>query len=161
MGKKGASQIVGAAVLIAITVAAVAGVWTIINTYVVDRLDTAEACNQVLDNIELNNDYVCYNYTTNHTLVSINIKDIDIDSILVSLNYENENMVFELTNESTLVAGVSPYMSIETEIRMPSKEGGRTYVIKGDKPKSVSISPMIKGVQCDIADSINSIPSCI
>jgi len=164
MNNRGVSQIVGVAVLIGLTVALVAAVWGILNAFVLDRLDTAEACNQILDKVSFNNEYVCHNVTDggNYTLVSVNIADIDVDEILISVNYENENKVIRLTNQSRAIDGVTYYQSSLTEVSMPSKEGGRTYVVESnEKPESIEVSPKIKGVQCDITDKIESIPNCI
>lgn len=161
-GKKGVSQVVGAAVLIAITVAAVAVIWGVINTFVLDRLETAESCNGILDKISLNNDYTCYNSTSNQTMVSISVKEIDITSLLLALTYHSNNELFELTNESKEIPRVSYYGSTLTEVSMPPKEGGRTYLIDTPtRPRGVQISPKIKTTQCDIVDQIEIIPTCI
>ncbi|NCN51478.1 hypothetical protein GW931_00500 [archaeon] len=162
MEKKGLSQIVGTVVLIMITVALVAGIWGVTNTFVTKRLGDAEACYGIFDKVTLNNEYTCFNVTSNTTLVSINLQDIDLDAIYISVNYETENDVYILTNESQVISGILPYNSGLTEVLMPPKEAGRTYVIeREDRPTKIELAPKSKGKVCDVSDFLDNVPTCL
>lgn len=161
MKKKGLSQIVSTVLLILITVSAVAGVWMVIDSFVNEGLGKAKSCQSVIGQIELNNEYTCYNSTSKQMLVSILRKDFDLDSIFVSVSYGTENVVFELTNNTQTFPDVTFY-SGATEISMPPKEGGRTYIVnRVGMPERVLISPKVDGIMCDISDSLEDIPTCL
>lgn len=159
---KGLSQVVTTVLLILITISAIGIIWVAINSFVGDRLNGAGSCLSVLDQIEFNNDWTCYNASSNETLISINRGDVEITSILVGVYFGESSKVFRITNESLVVANVSNYNSEVPGILLPTKEGGKTYILSNvfETPGEISISAQVGEKQCDISDIIETVYAC-
>ncbi len=163
--KKGFSQVVSTVVLIALTVALVAGVLTITRGYVKGTLNDASACNDILEKVTLNSDYTCFDATTNSTLISISRNEFALDSLLVSVSYENSNKNFYLNNSPGTIDNLTYYNSTgpgSTQVAAPGNESGRTYCLAGTYPAplKIQIAPKRGGRVCDFVDTINDIPTC-
>lgn len=159
--KKGLSQVVGTVVMILITVALIAGVWGFISTFVSDKLESAGACKDVFDKVSFNDIYTCYNTTSNSTLVSIKIAELEIDGILLSIGFGTNNKIFFLENETKTFDNFTMYNG-NTSVYMPRPESTRTYLLNGfAKPERVDVAPKMGKTQCDVVDSIDNIPTCL
>lgn len=162
MNKKGLSQIVGAMILVLITVAGVAIVGTSTRVFVKDKLDNSQSCFELTDQIKVNDDFSCYNVTRNITHVSIIRKDVDLKKIRVTVIMEENSFSFELTNESITIPLVQNYPNNDTGVKIPSKEGSRTYIVEGitSYPEKIVIAPETEETSCGIVDSFENIPVC-
>ena len=84
--KKGVSAVVATVIIVALTVTAGAIIWGIVSNLVGEQLDEGEACFGVFDQVKLNNDYTCYDETTDRLQFSLTVGDIDINGVLVSVS---------------------------------------------------------------------------
>jgi len=160
--KKGLGQVVSTLLMILITIAAVASIYGVINSFVNKQLDDTKSCYNVYDKIEINNQYTCYNETANETYISIEIKDIQIDSLLVSISYEDFANPFELSYKNEILPNVFNYPDKTPTVKLPGTEAGKTYIynITGI-PEKITIAPKINGKLCAAADTVDNVPTCI
>jgi len=161
IGKKGLSQVIGTVLMVLITLALIAGLWGPIQSFMTKNIDKAEACTGNFEKIVLNNEYTCYNSTSNETYVSIGMKDIDIDSLLIAVNYKDDSKLFRVENGSNTIDGVSNYFDRSATIQLPKKNSGKTYVVKGPgRPVIINIAPKIMDEQCDVIDKMEPVGIC-
>ena len=163
--KKGFSQVVSTVVLIALTVAAIATVLVIVRSYVSGGLNSASACNDILDKVKINPDYTCFDPTTSSTLVSISRNQFAMDSLLVSISYTDSGKTFFLKNTAENISGVKYYSetgSPQGAVALPKNESGVTYCFNetNSAPDSIQIAPKRGGTQCSVVDTFNNVPTC-
>lgn len=160
--KKALSEVVSTVLIIGVTVLVGAVVWVVVSGIVGDQLDEGEACFGVLDQVQINRDYTCYNPTTNKMQFSLSVGDLDIDAILVSVSYEGTSKSATLNGTLQTITDVGPYPSGIGQVKMPSKNGGSTYFFNGitSMPVSISMIPVIKGKQCGSTDVLREIIDC-
>jgi len=148
--------------MILLTIAAIGSVWGVINSFVNTKLDDTAACYNVYDKVSLNNQYTCYNITANKTYVSIEVKDIEIDSLIVAVEYNGFASPFKLENIPKDVANVLNYPSLTPSVKMPDINSGKTYVINiTGIPLGVTIAPTVNGKQCGASSTISNVPTCL
>lgn len=170
--KKGLSTVVTTVILIALVVVAVGLIWFTINNLIKDRLDKAESCSDIFDKITLNKVYTCWqndseqNYA-GKTQVSINVEDIEVDQILVSISSAGNSKGFELIDQQSYVflkeAGAS-----SGPISLVNRYQGKTYIVDtshgyfgfDQAPEVVKISPTVGGEQCGIVDTATEVEAC-
>ena len=160
---KGMSTVLATVIIIGITVAAGALVWGIVNNLIGKNLEKSESCFGVLDQVKLNNDYTCYDSTSDKVQFSINVGDIDIDEILVSVTFEGNSQSATLTNSLQDIPNIENYPEgIGGQVKIPGKNSGSTYFFDGitSNPQSVSIIPIVNGNQCGAADTIHNLDKC-
>ncbi len=161
--KKGVSAIIATVILIALAVAAIAIIWVFVKGMVEGELDEAGACFEVYDKVTLNDQFTCYG--EEEILFSISIGDIEVDEILVGISAEGTSKSFRIT-EGAEIDNLKMWPGEETELSLPGKNEGLTYVVDMSgagltgSPSIIQISPVIKGTQCDVSDSIVQIDSC-
>lgn len=164
--KRGVSPIIATVLLVGLAVVLVGVVWAIVNGLVQDQTQQASACFGNFDKVVLNEDYTCYNEGT--LQVSIDVKDIDVESIIVSIETDDETKTFELSNDP-LPAESGVISASEKGVIIPSKNSGRTYLVDssffdpeglGIRAKKIKISPKIKGYQCEVSSTISQIGDC-
>jgi hypothetical protein len=160
--KKALSQVVSAVILILLSIALIAGIWMIVDKTVNDQLEKGESCYEVIDKVEINEEYTCYNSSGQIVQVSINVGEIDLDSILVSISQESSSKVFELTNSSKDIPDVTNYPTNSSGVKMPSRESGKTYYVLNilEDPSKIELSPKMNGNQCAVASSLKEIKRC-
>lgn len=160
--KKGLSQVVGTLLMILLTIAAVASIWAVINSFVGDRLDDTKACYDVYDKVAINTQYTCYNASSNQTYLSIELKDIDIDSLIVAVSYGDSSTPFELKKTDEAIPDVLAYPAGTPSVSLPNKNAGKTYIInKAGIPQKITIAPKVNTKQCDASSSALTIPTCV
>jgi flagellin-like protein len=161
MNNKGLSGVVATVILIAIVIAAVAIVWGVVTNLVSERLEEAGSCFNIFGKVNLENAYTCWNGDDNEFQFSINIADLEVDSIIVSILGEGQTKSYEITNTAQNIDGLKNYDD-STSIKLPGKNGGLTYIATGitSRPDSIRISPVVGGNQCEVADTIENIDSC-
>jgi len=164
--KKGLSQVVSTVILIALSIALAAGVLTIVRSYVTGSLDSASSCNDILEKIIINPDYTCFDPITNSTLISISRSEFDLDSLLVSVSYEDSSTQFNLKGSPQNISGIKYYVqggSPEGSVALPKKESGKTYCYNATltAPSLIEIAPKRGTNQCQVVDSFKEIPVCL
>ena len=155
---KGVSAIIGAVIMIALVLVLGGIVWGVVSTMVSEQLEEAGTCLEVLDKVEINNQYTCWDSDLSEFRFSINIKDIELQKIVVSISGAGETNSYELSSE------INPDLSIWPsggDAIIPEENSGKTYTANFTiKPDNIIIYPVIKGKQCSSADSLSSIDNC-
>lgn len=166
--KKALSSVVAALLLILLVIVTMVIVWTAIANLVKDKTQKTQTCFDVglSENIVLNEDYTCFNTTTpgnKRVQFSIGIGDVEVESLIVSIAVDGNSQGFTLTNVESAIPGLTNYPDGSTNIVLPGKNSGKTYVADGFTGNDVDwikISPMIDGTQCDVADTIVQVDNC-
>ncbi|MCL5730238.1 MAG: type IV pilin [Candidatus Pacearchaeota archaeon] len=162
--KRGISAIIGTLLLIVLTIALVAVVWTVVNNMVSQKITQSSACFGNFNSITLNNQYSCFNSSANKVQFSLNIGDVAVDGVLVSMTGPAGSESVTITNTPTIIPGLT-YLggSSGQDVQLPGKNAGKTYVYDwtgGGAANSVQIAPIVKGQQCSSSDSISSLDDC-
>ena len=158
--RKGLSAVITTLILIALTISAIAIVWVTVSNLLTGRLNAAESCMNIFDKVELNELYTCYD--SPNFQFSINIGDIEIDEVIVSVSGEAITKSYTLNNTNKNIFGLGPYPSSSGEVKLPGKNSGMTYISTefSSTPDSVKITPVVNGNQCEVSDSVLEIYSC-
>jgi len=162
---KGLSAVITTLILIALVISAIAIVWVTVTNLLTNRLDAAESCMNIFEKVEINELYTCYNSSSNKFQFSINIREINIEEIIVSVSGEGTTKSYTLTNEARTIEHLANYsfgnFGIDL-IKLPGKNSGLTYISDyfSSTPDSVKIAPVINGNQCEVSDSVLEIYSC-
>ena len=163
--KKAMSAVVTTVLMIALVFALVSVVWVVIANLVDEKLDDAQSCFGNFDKITLNGMYTCYNETSGEMKFSIDIKDIEVEKVIVSISTEGTSKSFEIKNTMQSLIGLYNYSGGNQTI-LPEKNAGLTYIVNmseaemSSSPDSIHIAPVINGKQCDVSDSILEISDC-
>jgi len=166
--KKGLSMIVSTLILILLVVVAIVVVWNVVRGIIDESVDETESCYNIFGKISINEKYTCYNVTNNSVQFSINMGDIEIDELLISIGGAGSSQSVQITNVASLIPDLANYLSNgfgTDSIVLPSKNGGSTYVYYKEDfftstPDFIKIAPIIGGNQCGISDSMNNIEVC-
>lgn len=166
MKKKGVSAIVASVVMIALVIAIAGVVWVVISNLVSEQLSDAGTCLDVLGKVKINHEYTCYNSSSQELLISIGISDIEIEKIIVSVSGSGSSKSYEIgkTDEESS-AELRTYTGGDVVV-LPGQNAGLTYRLNTGteglgKPDSFRIFPVLGGKQCDEADSVSGISSCL
>ncbi len=159
MNKKAMSAIIAVMILIVIVLAGTGIIWNIVNKVVDEGLDEAKSCYDLLGKVAVNSKYTCYDINKNEMYVSIEVGDINIDGLLMVIEYETSSVSFELTNEPTDV-GLKDYDG-GSRVKVPGKNAGVTYIATNiiETPLSIKIAPKINGNLCE-GDTFTNIGFC-
>lgn len=173
--KKALSAVVMMVIMIALVVSLMTVIFKIVIPLVKEKTEKTAACGiDILDKLSINSEYVCYDSGGNETIFSINREDIEMDKLLVIIEMETENIMFEIskiptnftTNDYPLFmfnkTNPPTYINKEKFVELPGKDGGETYVATKfpEKPIQIQIAPVISGEQCDIVDTLSYIVDC-
>ena len=162
MKKKAVSTVIASVMAIALVFALVAIVWGVIVPLVKEQLRGAESCSGIFDKVTINNMYTCYNSTSEELQFSINIGDIDVDEVLVSISIQGTTKSYRLTNEEQTIGDLKLYPSGSVSVKLPEKNSGLTYIATGfsSKPDLIKLAPVINGKQCEPTSSLYDIDDC-
>ncbi len=165
--KKGISGVITAVIMIALVITATSIIWTIVNNLVKDKLEEAGSCFDTFEKIEINNRYTCYDTDESETHVSIEVKDISLTAILISISdKEGNSKSFKLSDtaltENYLKDSGGTYGG---QVLMPEKNSGKTYILNTDLlgigyPSLIQVAPISGGKQCEVADTLAQIDDC-
>ena len=166
--KSGLSAVVATLLLILLVITATVIVWNSISNLIRDKTEGAQTCFEVglSEKIRINEDYTCYNTTdalNKKVHFSIGLGEIEIESLLVSISSGGNSKSFTLTNIESSIPGLVNYPDGSTNIKLPPKNGGRTYVAEGFSSNEldwIKIAPTIDGTFCDVADTVTQIDDC-
>ncbi|MBU2612795.1 MAG: hypothetical protein KKB62_03685 [Nanoarchaeota archaeon] len=166
--KKGLSQVVSTVLLILLSVAFVGGIFYTVRTYVETGIESSDSCSNIIEKVNINSEYTCYDSSSNSVVVSIARSEISMDSLLVSIysDEDGNSKIFFLSNEQEEIEGVSNYDSGGAEVSMvslPGNESGKTYCVSGfpSAPTRIEVAPKIGGVQCSVVDTVGEIKGCV
>ena len=181
---KGLSGVITAMIMIGMVMAAAIIIWAVVNN-ILKGSEGAESCIEVFNKVKINGIYTCYDETAENVQFSLSIEGIDIDEILVSISSAGNVQSYTLTNEDQSITNLFPYIIRGTDcnddtscstgetcinkncvspspVKLPGKDGGKTYVVDGfsSEPDLIKIAPTINGRACDASDSLSQIESC-
>lgn len=172
--KKALSTVVATVVIIMLTVAAIAIVWTFVKAMVEKNRDQVESCFDIESGqkVLLEGLYTCYGLDTEGNLenvsVSISIADVEIEALVISIMTGGSTKTVTLTNTPTAYPDVKNYNGpggFDYPLSLPEKKSGKTYVIAGfpeglTEVDWIRIAPIVNGNQCGITDQINDVANC-
>ncbi|MGD9275996.1 MAG: hypothetical protein PVJ67_02390 [Candidatus Pacearchaeota archaeon] len=161
--KRGLSGVVTVLILVLLVVTLVSFVWVMVKNLVEDRLEEAESCFGIFDAVTINSKYTCYNSSSYDVQFSINVGDVDLEKLIVSVfdSSTKASKSYEITNVLSTVADLSAYPS-GAQVVIPNKSSGRTYIGTGfsGKPGFIEVAPIIDGKACKVSDTVYDIPDC-
>lgn len=160
--KKALSGVVTAVILIAITLAAGVIVATMINGFVKGQLNKTASCYDIIEKVQINSDFTCYNASGSYAQVSLTLGQISPSKVLISLIYENESMVYSLYPDNRTIPGVTNYPNNDIGVKLPANESGQTYIMSNlpSKPDRIQVAPMMGETQCEVLDTLGPLDSC-
>jgi hypothetical protein len=162
--KRGISGIVAAVIMIALVMAIGGIVWAVISNLVTEQLEEAGSCFDIFDKVSINNKYTCWNDTAgNEMLFSINVADAEIDKIVVSITGTGVTKSYTLEQTEGAINGLITFPGRSPDIKAPGINEGLTYITTefSTNPDSITVYPVVGDKQCDVADTLTSIDSCI
>lgn len=163
--KRGISTIIATVIMIALVIILISTLWVVINNLIGEQIASSESCFGNFGKINFNKQYTCYDSSLNEIQFAINIEDIDVESVLVSVSGQSGTKSFEVKNGS-IYSYVKMFGGIYGgALQLPEKNAGLTYVIDLGiigipNAASIKIAPVISGTQCEVSDSITSIGNC-
>ena len=165
MKKKGLSTVVATVLLIALVMVATTIVWSSVRKLIRDKTEGAQSCFdiKVSEKVIINEDYTCYNSTDNHVQFSLNIGDVDIEGLVISIESEGSSKGYTLTNSVQNISGLVNYPDKSNGVALPSKNSGKTYIATGfpEPADSIIIAPIVLDKTCAPSDEIHQIEDCM
>jgi len=160
--KKALSAIISTVLLIALTLVLIALVFKSVIPFVKNNLNNSGNCYKVLNKVSLNNDWTCYNSSSKEMQFSIDLKDTDLEGVLISVDFDKYSDTFTIKNKPSEITNVSYLGFTSGNVSLPSKEGAKTYVLRGVdvKPQDIQIATIFNGKTCAVSDSIKTIYTC-
>jgi hypothetical protein len=165
MRKRGLSSVISMLLIILLVFVSVGIVWNAISGIIKDKTEKSESCFGNFGKVEINSAYTCYNSKDSTTQFSIERRDIDLDSLFISISSGGQSHSIELFTTSTPIQGLTNYEGGDLII-LPIKNSGSTYYLDmthiafSTKPTSIKIAPVIGGHQCEVIDTLNLIEDC-
>jgi len=159
--KKAVSTIIATVLLISLVLVIAAVVWAVAKNMVEKNLDEAESCIGIFDKVKLNELYTCYDSKTTQTKFSVEVGEVKLDKIIVSVSGSGIIKKIELNSvgDNNLEA-----ISSASDTKIPSENSGKTYKIRTNyfnlKPDRIEIIPFVDGNSCGVVSIINSISDC-
>jgi len=164
--KRGLSTIVSTLILVMLTLAAATLVWVVAKNLINDNLSDAESCFGIFDKVNINTEYTCYNSSSDELWFSIDVKDAEVDKILVGLGNLGGAKSFELERQPTSYPNVRLFGgSYGAMISAPDPNSALTYIINTTGmgvggASRIEISPIVGGKQCEATDTVSEIGDC-
>jgi hypothetical protein len=166
--KKGLSTVIATVLIILLVVVSVGIVWGFVKNIVEGSTKSTTSCFDVesSNKVALNSYYTCYNSTSGEVQFSINIEDVEIDELVISILSEGSSKSFTLTNDEANFTNLRPYKGNYGDyLKLPGKNEGLTYVVSGfsggEKIDSIKIAPVVDGEQCSTSDQTSQVDSCV
>src|SRR5271157_1255960 len=107
--KRGISSIIATLLLIVLTIVLAGIVWSVVNGLVSNKISQSSACFGNFNTINLNGQYSCYDSASNTLHFSLNIGDIAVDGVLVSISSPSQSKSINLTNTPQTIPNLSYY----------------------------------------------------
>ena len=159
--KRGLSTVISIMILVLLVISLISIIWVMVNNMIEKELEGAETCFGIFDEVSLNNKFTCYDASSNEVHFSLNIGEIDLDKVLVSVSDKVGSQIFEISNVLSNITNLRPYSS-GTEVKLPGKNSGRTYIVSNflSEPDSIRVAPVIGTTTCEVSDSLYEINDC-
>jgi len=163
--KKGISNVVSTLLLVLLTLVIVGVVWGFVETFVNDTVE--EDCFDLYGKFSINQEYTCYNVSTNELEFALRVGDLDVSSSLVSFTSNGESTSVEIFKKSQFVRHIRfGNGNYGDSISLPQKNEGRSYAYNTaadvfGRVSQLEIAPMIGESQCETSDTMREIPSCL
>jgi len=162
--KNGLSGVVATVILILLVIVATTIVWTMVSNLIENKTSGVQSCFDVgfSDKVSFNQDYTCFDSENNEVQFSINIGDIEIEKVLVSISYAGTSKSFSITPEAQGFDDLVTYPSRGSSVTLPGKNSGLTYIATGisDAPDWIKIAPYVGEKQCGVSDTIYELEDC-
>jgi hypothetical protein len=166
--KKAMSEVISGMLMVGLVLVLIAAVWVVINNVVGKETKNVESCFGNFDKVKINRIYTCYNSSPQDPFLqfSINVEDILVDNILVSVASGGNSKTITLSSEEAGLSYLSTYPSYLPGAVMPSIGSGKTYMLNMTNasltgiPDSIQVAATINGQKCQVSDSLENIDSC-
>lgn len=162
--KKGLSTIVITVILVALSMAAIAIVWSFVNNMIKTQIKNSESCFGNYDKVRINGQYTCYDSSKGIARFSLMIGDVSVDKVVVSVSSSSAIKSYTITNTAQPITGLNMFSgATPANVILPGKNSGLTYNATGftSKIDSIRIAPVIGGTQCEVSDSLSDIEDCV
>jgi hypothetical protein len=165
--KKGLSMVVTTLLLVLLSIVLIGILWAVISNLVQNSVNKTESCFSVQNKVNINDANTCYDVTTKELQFSVEITDIDLDGVLISIGTTASSKSFTMDKSNSSIPNVRPYTgSYGNEIKLPDKNSAQTYFYNmtgagfAGAPTIMKIVPIVNGNQCDVSDTITEITPC-
>jgi flagellin-like protein len=162
--KKGLSEIVSVIIIILLVISLSAIVWGVVNKLVKDKTEQISSCFDAdfSNSVLFNNDYTCFDSSLKEMQFSLEIGDLDIDKVVISISYGGSSRTFTLTNEDEIITNIFTYPSRQQYVSLPGRNSGKTYIVTEINafPDWIKVVPYVNGKQCETSDTINNPYDC-
>lgn len=143
--------------IIGLTVALAAMVFGVVTNFVQDETEGAYECFETMGNVLISSEYTCYN--SNELKIAIQVKDLNITKLLISISDEDNSKTIELTQSPQTL----DYFSENAKV--PNANSQSIYYFDYSSaglstPTSMRIAPFSGNRQCEASDEISSINQC-
>ncbi len=161
--KRGLSGVISMILMVVLTLIAVGIVWGVVNNIINSKTKGAE-CINIFDKVLINNYYTCYDQASDELNIAVEIKNIDIDEVLVAIYGESSSVTFNIPSSG--YSWVKPYNGDYNDaLTLPSENSASTFTIDVSgagitTPSIIKISPTIGDYQCEVSDTILNIDAC-
>ena len=140
--KKGLSGIIETLIMIGLVLAATVIIWGVVSNILSKNIKNTEACFGNYDKVTLNKKYTCFDNTDADAdieiiRIALNIGDVDVDEVLVSISNEGGSESFKLNNAEKIVSKVTYSSGPAGDVKLPPKNGGKVIIILGKNQLSV------------------------
>lgn len=170
IGKRGISGVVITMILMVLVVAVGAVVISLTQDTVKENIERSKSCGpDLIGKVSFMKDNICYNESSETVVFGLERGDIDLDSLLVSIESEESSFNFELVSDSKNFSernkSIYPFSKnwvLEGEVAMPSKKSGSSYIVTNvsEKPTGIKLIPTVNRNQCKALDEVSNIVSC-
>jgi len=160
---KGISSIIATLLLIVLTVALVAIVWTVVNGLVSNKIKQSSACFGNFETVSLNNQYTCYNTSSTPKSIqfSVQVGDVDLDGVIISITGSGQSKSITLNKTAQQITDLAYYNGTNI-VSMPQRNSAMTYIYNWTygTPGSIQVAPISNGQSCASTSSITLIDNC-
>jgi len=159
--KRAMSPVVATLLLVVLVIVIMVIIFAFVRNFTEEKIESAESCFDVQDKVLLNPSYTCYN--DGSLDFSIEIKDVEVEKILVAVSRGQESKSFELYSGAK-VSEVANYHSTSygESLKFPSQNSAKSYTLNTEtffsestsSDYSVKISPVVNGEQCAVTSKL-------
>jgi len=157
---RGVSGIIATVIMIALVVVISGIVWVVVQNLVTEQLEGAGTCLDILDKVNINDRYTCYNSTSSEFQFAIGLEDLDVEKVLVSISGATLTKTYTISKDRTASSDELVFYNGTGEVYLPKLNEGFTYKLAIARPDSITIYPVLGGKQCGSTDSLTDISSC-
>lgn len=161
--KKALSSVISAFILVSFSLVLIAIVFVIVNHMIQDKVDETNLNPSSYDKIKINRLATCKNISKGELKLSIEIGDIDVDGVYISISDSSKSETFEITNSYQTINNLKN-SSKGNKVILPEKKASLIYYFNyttelGDL-ESIKIAPRINGELTEVTDTLLEINNC-